>query len=66
LKEAAASISAPGLFEAAGTLERIGDEGRVELAQAAWLRLYMEAMRVTDTLRQFETTADRATLACAS
>ena len=66
LKGAAANLSASGLFEAARTLERLGAEGRLEPADAAWRRLSMEATSVIDTLRRYETTPDTETPVCAS
>ena len=55
LKGAAGNLSAQGLFDAARTLERLGTEGRLEPAEAAWRRLSMEAANVLDALRRFET-----------
>ena len=66
LKGAAANLSAQGLFDSAGTLERLGAEGRLEPTEAAWRRLSMEATSVIDLLRQFETTPHTETTACAS
>ena len=58
LKGAAGNLSAAGLFDAAKTLERLGEERRLEAARAAWRNLSMRAAEVMDTLRRFETTAD--------
>jgi two-component system sensor histidine kinase/response regulator len=66
LTGAAANLSAQGLFDAARMLERLGAEGRLEPAEAAWRRLSVEATSVIDTLRRFEATPDRETSTCAS
>ena len=65
LKGAAANLSAAGLVVATDALERIGAEGRLDAAEAAWRRLSVEAVYVIDALRRFETTGDRETLPCA-
>ena len=52
LKGAAGNLSADGLFEAAGLLERIGAESRMDVAEAAWRRLSAEAATVIDALRR--------------
>ena len=54
LKRAAANLSAIGLFEAAGVLERLGAEHRLDPADAAFRRLSMEATYVLDALRNHE------------
>jgi CheY-like chemotaxis protein len=54
LKGAAGNLSATGLFEAARTLERLGAEGRVEAAEAAWRHLSAKAAEVIDALREME------------
>jgi CheY-like chemotaxis protein/HPt (histidine-containing phosphotransfer) domain-containing protein len=54
LKGAAANLSAHALCDAAQTLERLGEESRLEPAEAAWRRLSVEAAAVMDTLRHFE------------
>jgi two-component system sensor histidine kinase/response regulator len=51
LKGAAANLSASALFEAAQTLERLGAEGRLEPAGAAWRVLSTEATALMDTFR---------------
>jgi signal transduction histidine kinase/CheY-like chemotaxis protein len=51
LKNAAANVSAAGLFDAAHVVERLAAEGRFEAADAAWRRLSDEAAHVLDTLR---------------
>ncbi len=51
LKNAAANVSAVGLFDAAHVLERLAVEGRYEAADAAWRQLSDEAAHVLDTLR---------------
>jgi CheY-like chemotaxis protein len=57
LKRAAGNLSAIGLFEAAGVLERLGAEARFEAAEGAWRRLSQEASQVLDALRHCETLA---------
>jgi two-component system, sensor histidine kinase and response regulator len=52
LKGAAGNLSANGLFEAADLLERIGAESRIDVAEAAWLRLSAEAATLIDVLRR--------------
>ena len=59
LKGAAATLSAQSLFDAARMLERIGAEGRLDAAEAAWRRLSMDATSVIDTLRQIEMTPNK-------
>ena len=54
LKSAAGNLSAPGLFDAAQVLERIGAEDRLDAADAASRVLSMAASHVLDALRQFE------------
>jgi signal transduction histidine kinase/CheY-like chemotaxis protein len=54
LKGAAANLSEGGLFDAAGTLERIGAERRLEAAEAGWRRLSVEASNVMDALQRFQ------------
>ena len=51
LKNAAANVSAVGLFDAAHVLERLAAEARFDAAEAAWRRLSDEAAHVLDTLR---------------
>jgi len=51
LKRAAAHLSAAGLFDAAGVVERLGAEARFEAAEGAWRRLSQEASQVLDALR---------------
>jgi two-component system, sensor histidine kinase and response regulator len=55
LKSAAGNLSALGLFNAAQILERIGAEGRLDAADAAWRLLSLEASQVLDAMRRFET-----------
>jgi signal transduction histidine kinase/DNA-binding response OmpR family regulator len=59
LKGAAGNLSETALFEAARTLERLGAEGRLDAAHAAWRRLSMEASNVLDSLRQMEPAVSR-------
>jgi CheY-like chemotaxis protein len=54
LKGAAGTLSAPALFEAAHTLERLGAESRLEPTEAAWRVLAKEAATLVDTFRQLE------------
>jgi PAS domain S-box-containing protein len=56
LKGAAANLSAGGLFQAAGILERIGAEGKLDAAPAAWRALSAEASHTMDALDRFEQT----------
>jgi two-component system sensor histidine kinase/response regulator len=51
LKGAAGNLSANRLFEAAGLLERIGAESRMDVVEAAWRRLSAEAASVIEALR---------------
>jgi two-component system sensor histidine kinase/response regulator len=60
LKGAAGNLSAVGLFEAARALERIGSEGRLDAARAAWRRLSAEAAMAMDALRQFQIPSQEA------
>ena len=55
LKGAAGNISATKLFDATAALERIGAEGRLPAARAAWRRLESEAATAMQALREFET-----------
>jgi two-component system, sensor histidine kinase and response regulator len=59
LKGAAGVVSAIGLLEAARTLERIGAEGRLDAAEAAWKMLSAEAMNAMDSIRAIVPTAGR-------
>jgi signal transduction histidine kinase/CheY-like chemotaxis protein/HPt (histidine-containing phosphotransfer) domain-containing protein len=52
LKGAAANLSADGLFEAAGVLERLGAESHMDAAEGAWRQLSVEATNVIDVLRR--------------
>jgi CheY-like chemotaxis protein len=54
LKGASANLSASRLFDAAAVLERIGEEGRMEAAEAGWRCVSAEAAQVMDVLRQCE------------
>jgi CheY-like chemotaxis protein len=56
LKNAAANLSAPALFTAAETLERLGREGRLDALPAGWRQLSAAAAPVLDDLRRFEST----------
>jgi HPt (histidine-containing phosphotransfer) domain-containing protein len=66
LKGAAANLSAKGLFDAAAMLERLGLEGRLEPAEAAWRQLSIEATSVIDLLRRLDDTSRTEDMACAS
>jgi hypothetical protein len=50
-------MAARAVFEAAQTLERLGAEGRLEPAEAAWRVLAREAANLMDTFRQMEAAA---------
>jgi signal transduction histidine kinase/HPt (histidine-containing phosphotransfer) domain-containing protein len=52
LAGAAANMAAVRLAEAARVLERLGDESRMDAADAAWRGVSIEATRVIDVLRQ--------------
>jgi signal transduction histidine kinase/CheY-like chemotaxis protein len=52
LKGAAANLSADALFEAAGVLERVGADARMDAAEAAWRHLSVEASNIVDALRR--------------
>jgi HPt (histidine-containing phosphotransfer) domain-containing protein len=51
LRGAAGNLAADGLFEAAGVLERVGAESRMDAVEAAWRRLSVEAAQVIEALR---------------
>jgi CheY-like chemotaxis protein len=55
LKGAAGNLSATALVDATAVLERIGAEGRLPAARAAWRKLEAEAAIAMQTLREFET-----------
>jgi two-component system sensor histidine kinase/response regulator len=50
LKGAAGNLGADGLFEAAGVLERVGTESRMDAVEAAWRRLSVEAAHAIEAL----------------
>ena len=54
LKGAAGTLSATAVFDAAQALERLGTEGRVEPAEAAWRILATEASNLMDIFRQMD------------
>jgi CheY-like chemotaxis protein len=59
LKGAAGNLSATGTCEAADALERIGAEGRMDAAAAAWEHLSIEAGRLLEDLtRRLEDVRD--------
>ncbi len=64
LKGAAANLSAGPLVNATRALERIGTEGRLDAAEAAWRQLSVQAVYVIDELQRLETT--RENMRCAS
>jgi signal transduction histidine kinase/DNA-binding response OmpR family regulator/HPt (histidine-containing phosphotransfer) domain-containing protein len=66
LKGAAANLSAQRLFDSAGTLERLGAEGRLGPADAAWRQLSVEATSVIEMLRRIEGASNPEPIACAS
>jgi len=47
-------------------LERLGVEGRLEPAEAAWRRLSIEATSVIDALRKLDDNSRTEDLSCAS
>jgi len=55
---AAANMAAVRLAEAARVLERLGNESRMDAADAAWRCVSIEASRVIDILRQHTTSAE--------
>jgi CheY-like chemotaxis protein len=57
LKGAAGVISATGLLEAARVLERLGAEGRLDAAEAAWRALSTEATSAMATMRYIAQTS---------
>ncbi len=57
LKGAAGNLSEGSLFEAAHVLERLGAEGRLDAAEAAWRRLSLEASATIDALQRLDVTA---------
>ncbi len=59
LKNAAANLSAPALFSAAETLERLGAESRLDTLQAGWRQLSTAAAPILDDLRRFESSLVR-------
>ncbi len=52
LKGAAGNLSAEELCSAAGVLERIGADSQIDVADAAWQQLSVEARHVHDELRR--------------
>jgi signal transduction histidine kinase/DNA-binding response OmpR family regulator/HPt (histidine-containing phosphotransfer) domain-containing protein len=54
LKGAAGTLSATAVFDAAQALERLGTEGRLEPAEAAWRILATEASNLMDIFRQMD------------
>jgi signal transduction histidine kinase/CheY-like chemotaxis protein len=65
LKGAAGNLSAGGLFDAAGVLERIGAESHMDAAEAAWRQLSVEATNVIEVLRRRSTLGEEMD-SCAS
>jgi CheY-like chemotaxis protein len=66
LKGAAGTIAATALYGAARTLERLGSEGRLEPAEAAWRVLSKEAASLMDEFREMEAaTQAQVGVACA-
>jgi len=66
LKGAAANLSAQRLFDAAGTLERLGAESRLGPVAAAWRQLSVEATSVIEMLRRLEAASHPEPIECAS
>jgi two-component system sensor histidine kinase/response regulator len=58
LKGAAGNLSADGLFDAVGVLERIGAESHMDAAEAAWRQLSVEASNIIDVLRRHSTSGE--------
>jgi signal transduction histidine kinase/DNA-binding response OmpR family regulator len=54
LRGAAGTLSAVAVAEAAHVLERLGGEGRLDAADAAWRELAKEAASLMDTFRRME------------
>jgi two-component system, sensor histidine kinase and response regulator len=65
LKGSAGNLSAVGLFEAAGALEKIGAEGQLEGADNAWRHLSLQAASVVEELRRYSAFA-KEPFPCAS
>jgi two-component system sensor histidine kinase/response regulator len=65
LKGSAGNLSALGMSEAASTLERIGAEGRLIAADAAWHNLSTEADKAIAALRQLAKTEASEVPECA-
>lgn len=61
LKGAAGNLSVCALVDLTGVLERIGAESRMDAAAAAWQRLSVEAIAVTDALRAHATSVKEPT-----
>jgi signal transduction histidine kinase/ActR/RegA family two-component response regulator/HPt (histidine-containing phosphotransfer) domain-containing protein len=58
----AANMAAVRLAEAARVVERLGDESRMDAADAAWRCVSIEATRVIDVLRQRDTASAESNL----
>jgi signal transduction histidine kinase/DNA-binding response OmpR family regulator len=65
LKGAAGTLSLGGLHAAAGALERIGAQSQMDAAEAAWLRLSIEATRAIDALDRHAASGEEQS-SCAS
>jgi len=65
LKGAAGTLSATRVYEAAQTLERLGTDGRLEPAEAAWRTLSTEAANLMDTFRQMDAAKTAERTSCA-
>jgi DNA-binding NarL/FixJ family response regulator len=65
LKGSTSNLAIDALCQTAHALERIGDEGRMEDADAAWRRLSEEAGKAIDTLRPYAA-SDKEPFTCAS
>src|SRR5438477_9193352 len=57
LRGVAGILTAHELFEAAHTIEQLGDQDQIEAARAAWGPLTDAAQLVIDTLKRFEAEA---------
>jgi len=60
LKGAAGNLSAPALFAAAGALEHVSGERRLDVIEPAWRQVTIEATNVIDALRRCESSTSNA------
>jgi len=59
------TMAASGVFAAAQTLERLGTEGRLEPAEAAWRILATEASNLMDTFHRMDAAKTAEGTSCA-